>query len=153
MRGNLAIMPDIDDTDRQLLALLSANARMPVAKLAATLGLARTTAQARLDRLERSGVIAGYTLKLSDEVQRGLIRATVLMQITPSAQNNVLMQLRALPQVDKVHITSGRFDMACHLRSNAMSELDQTLDTFAEIEGVNAIETLIHLSTRIDRAG
>lgn len=145
-------MPDIDDTDRQLLALLSTNARMPVAQLATKLGLARTTAQARLDKLERNGVIAGYTLKLSDDVQRGLIRATVLVQMTPSAQNAVLMQLRKLPQVEKVHITSGRFDLACQLRTASMSELDQTLDQVGEIEGVNAIETLIHLSTRIDRA-
>lgn len=144
-------MPDIDDTDRQLLALLSTHARMPVAQLATKLGLARTTTQARLDRLERNGVIAGYTLKLSDTMQRGLIRATVLIQITPSAQNNVLMQLRKLAQVEKAHITSGRFDLACQLRTTSMAELDETLDKFAEIDGVNAIETLIHLSTRIDR--
>ncbi|WP_368187234.1 Lrp/AsnC family transcriptional regulator [Aestuariibius sp. HNIBRBA575] len=145
-------MTDLDETDRQLLIQLAANARMPVAKLAAKMGLARTTVQARLDRLERSGVIAGYTLRLSDEAQRGLIRATVLVQITPSAQAAVLLQLQRMPQVEKVHATSGRFDLACQVGTRSTLELDQTLDKIGEIDGVQMTESLIHLSTRIDRA-
>ena len=43
--------PQIDETDRALLALLAADARRPVADLARRLGLARTTVQARIDRL------------------------------------------------------------------------------------------------------
>lgn len=49
----------IDETDRALIALLTENARAPVALLARRLDLARTTVQARLDRLESSGVIRG----------------------------------------------------------------------------------------------
>jgi DNA-binding Lrp family transcriptional regulator len=145
-------MPELDDTDRQIIALLSTNARMPVAKLAQKLGLARTTAQARLDRLERTGVIAGYTLRLSEDALRGQIRATVLVHITPSAQTAVLGQLRRLTAVERVHTTSGRFDLACQLRAGSTGELDHTLDSIGEIEGVVAMETLVHLSTRIDRA-
>ena len=146
------VMTDLDEIDRQLIAILSTNARMPVAKLAQKMGLARTTAQARLDRLERNGIIAGYTLRLSDEASRGQIRATVLIHITPSAQNAVLMQLRRITGVERVHTTSGRFDLACQLRAGSTGELDQTLDIVGEIEGVVAMETLVHLSTRIDRA-
>ncbi|HSG36487.1 MAG TPA: AsnC family transcriptional regulator, partial [Paracoccaceae bacterium] len=101
-------MIELDDTDRRLLALLGANARTPVAKLGTKLGLARTTVQARLDRLERSGVIAGYTVKLSEDARAGQIRATVLIHITPAAQSAVLRQLERLPAVERVHTTSGR---------------------------------------------
>ncbi|MEC9311216.1 MAG: AsnC family transcriptional regulator, partial [Pseudomonadota bacterium] len=52
----------IDDTDRALLTALSDDARRSVADLARDLGLARSTVQTRIDRLERSGAIAGYTL-------------------------------------------------------------------------------------------
>ena len=45
-------MMQIDETDRALIALLQENARAPVATLARRMGLARTTVQARLDRLE-----------------------------------------------------------------------------------------------------
>jgi len=144
-------MTELDDLDRQLIALLAANARLPVAKLGQKLGVARTTAQARLDRLERSGMIAGYTLRLSEDAQRGMIRATVLIHITPAAQTAVLTQLKRLTAVEKVHTTSGRFDLACQLRTTSTLELDETLDRIGEIEGVMALESLIHLSTRIDR--
>lgn len=145
-------MIELDDTDRRLLALLGANARTPVAKLGTKLGLARTTVQARLDRLERSGVIAGYTVKLSEDARAGQIRATVLIHITPAAQSAVLRQLERLPAVERVHTTSGRFDLACQLRTQSTLALDETLDRIGEIDGVLAMESLIHLSTRIDRA-
>ena len=145
-------MIELDETDRRLLALLGANARTPVAKLGTRLGLARTTVQARLDRLERNGVIAGYTVKLTDDARAGQIRATVLIHLTPSAQLAVLRQLERLPAVERVHTTSGRFDLACQLRTQSTLALDETLDRIGEIDGVLALESLIHLSTRIDRA-
>ena len=145
-------MIELDEIDRRLLALLGANARTPVAKLGTKLGLARTTVQARLDRLERNGVIAGYTVKLSEDARAGQIRATVLIHITPSAQSAVLRQLERLPAVERVHTTSGRFDLACQLRTQSTLALDETLDRIGDIDGVLALESLIHLSTRIDRA-
>ncbi|MBW8830586.1 MAG: AsnC family transcriptional regulator [Burkholderiales bacterium] len=54
----------MDDIDAQLIAMLCENARLPVATLAKKLGVARATIQNRLARLERDGVIAGYTLRL-----------------------------------------------------------------------------------------
>ncbi len=145
-------MTEPDATDRAILSLLAGNARMPVARLAQRLGLARTTVQARLDRLERSGVIAGYALRLSDAARAQSIHATVLIQMQPARQAAVLTQLRALPEIELAHTTSGRFDMACRLRASSTSDLDRVLDRIGEIDGVNAMETLVHLSTRIDRA-
>ncbi|MBW7922153.1 MAG: Lrp/AsnC family transcriptional regulator [Rubellimicrobium sp.] len=145
-------MTDLDQTDQRIIALLSTDARMPVARLAQKLGLARTTAQARLERLERAGVIAGYTLRLSDMAVAGQIRATVLLQIRPQVQNTIVMQLRRIPEVELAHTTSGRFDMALQIRAGSTGELDATLDRIGAIEGVSAMESLIHLTTRIDRA-
>ena len=53
---------NLDPLDRRLLALLQANARASTAELARQLGVARTTVLARLARLERSGVVVGYTV-------------------------------------------------------------------------------------------
>ncbi len=97
----------IDETDRALLALLQENARLPVATLARRLGLARTTVQARLDRLETSGVIQGYAVRLAESL-RAPLRATVLVSIEPRSTPTVLARLKSLPQVRRVHTTSGR---------------------------------------------
>lgn len=74
----------IDATDTQLLTLLRDNARTPVTELARTLGLARTTVQTRIERLEDAGVIAGYTLR-SSAATRPALCATVLVQITAAS--------------------------------------------------------------------
>ena len=88
----------MDETDEQLLSLLTQNARSPVASLAKSLGLARSTVQSRLERLERDGVIAGYTLRLGDAARGERIRATALLQIEPMTLPAVLSRLKALPK-------------------------------------------------------
>src|ERR1700690_2269443 len=58
------IFDHMDDIDTRLIAALREDARAPAAALARTLGLSRTTVQSRLERLERQGVVAGYTVRL-----------------------------------------------------------------------------------------
>lgn len=142
----------IDETDRALIASLQANARQPIADLARTLGLARTTVQARLDRLERSGIIVGYTVRLGTTADAPL-RATALVSIEPRTGPTVLARLRSLPSVRTVHTTSGRFDLMVQIAADTTQELDETLDKIGETRGVRSSESLIHLSTKIDRGG
>jgi len=80
----------MDDLDRDILRLLAGDARMSVAVIARKLKVARSTAQARLERLESSGVIAGYTLRLGEALRAGRIRASVLVSIEPRSQPAIL---------------------------------------------------------------
>ncbi|TCK99391.1 AsnC family transcriptional regulator [Shimia isoporae] len=140
----------LDETDHKLLGLLSENAREPVATLARKLNLARTTVQARLDRLENSGAIAAYTVQLG-EIARPRLRATALISIEVRAGPSVLQKLKTLPAVETVHTCSGRFDLIVQLAADSTAELDDTLDSIGEAKGVNSSESLIHLSTRLSR--
>jgi len=142
----------LDETDQSLISALRVNARQPVADLARTLGLARTTVQTRLERLERSGTIAGYTLRLGADAQEPL-RATALVSIEPRSGPAVLARLKSLSAVRAVHTTSGRFDLMVQLAARSTQELDETLDRIGEARGVKSSESLIHLSTKIDREG
>ncbi|WP_278920845.1 MULTISPECIES: Lrp/AsnC family transcriptional regulator [Pseudophaeobacter] len=141
----------IDETDQQLLALLRDNARRPVAELGRALGLARTTVQARIERLERSGVIAGYTLRQS-AVERAPLQATVLISIEPRSGPEVLSRLRSLLGVEVVHTTSGRFDLLAQVVAQTTTALDETIDRIGEARGVRSSESLIHLATKLDRS-
>ncbi|GKY87173.1 Lrp/AsnC family transcriptional regulator [Sinisalibacter aestuarii] len=143
----------MDEIDEKLLALLAENARLPVATLARRLGLARSTVQARIDRLEAKGVIAGYALRLGDGAARDTIRATVLLTLEPRATAAVVSRLRSMRQVEAAHTASGRFDLVVTLAARSTAELDDTLDRIGEIGGVRGSESLIHLSTKIDRQG
>ncbi|MFY0619661.1 Lrp/AsnC family transcriptional regulator [Shimia sp.] len=139
-----------DEADTQLLNLLSDNARAPVATLARKLGLARTTVQARIDRLETSGAIAGYTLRLG-EVARPRLRATALLSIELRSGPIVLDRLKSLSAVETVHTCSGRFDLIVQLAADSTTALDAALDKIGEAKGVKSSESLIHLSTKLDR--
>lgn len=142
----------MDDLDRNILAQLASDARMSVAVLARRLRVARSTVQARLERLEGSGAIAGYTLRLGEAARQGRIRATVLLGIEPRSQPAILARLKVLPQVERIHTTSGRVDLLLQLATASTAELDETLDRIGSIEGVRSSESLIHLATKLDRA-
>lgn len=142
----------LDDLDRAILSLLGADARMSIATLARRVKVARSTIQARLERLETSGVIVGYTIKLGETAREGQLRASVLLTVEPRAQANILTRLKAISEVERVSTTSGRFDLLLQLAAPSTTILDQVLDQIGAMTGVRSSESLIHLSTRIDRA-
>jgi len=139
-----------DEIDQKLMALLRENARRPIAELARQLGLARTTVQARIERLEITGMITGYTLRAS-AATRPPLQATVLISIEPRSGPDVLSRLRSLPGVQVVHTTSGRFDLLAQVVAQTTAELDETIDRIGEARGVRSSESLIHLATKLDR--
>ena len=142
----------MDDIDNTLIRELAADARISISTLARRLGLARTTVQARLEKLERSGVIAGYTVKLGEATRLNRIRATVLIQFDPRTLPHVVQRLKAIPEVEVAHTASGRFDLVLQLATPNTERLDKVLDEIGAIKGVQSSESLIHLSTKIDRA-
>ena len=142
----------MDDLDRNIIGLLGADARMSVATLARRLKVARSTIQARLERLETTGVIAGYTLKLGEGARQGRLRASVLLTIEPRAQAGILQRLKSIAEVERVFTTSGRFDLLLQIACPNTQVLDQVLDQIGAMTGVKSSESLIHLSTRLDRA-
>ena len=142
----------MDELDSNILSLLGADARMSVATLSRRLKVARSTIQTRLERLETSGVIAGYTLKLGQGAREGRLRASVLLTIEPRSQAAVLTRLRSIAEVERVFTTSGRFDLLLQIAASNTQVLDQVLDQIGAMTGVRSSESLIHLSTKIDRA-
>ncbi|QPB24421.1 Lrp/AsnC family transcriptional regulator [Rhizobium sp. 007] len=142
---------NVTEKDRELLDLLGENARAPVASLAKKLGLSRTTVQARLDRLEREGVIAGYNVRLSDAYQSGLAKAHVMITLAPKVLSQVCVSLQAIHGVKSLHSVSGTFDLIAVLEAPSISELDQLVDRIGMIDGVERTLSSIIMSTRLSR--
>jgi DNA-binding Lrp family transcriptional regulator len=139
------------DKDQQLLLMLSENARIPTALLARKLGLSRTTVQAKIERLERDGVIAGYGVRLSAAYENALVRAHVLITLAPKMLSRVTQELDAIPDVRSVYSVSGSFDMIAVVAARSISELDTAIDQIGSIDGVEKTLSSIILSTRIAR--
>lgn len=141
----------MDDLDQHLLAKLRENARAPVAELARALGLSRTTVQSRLARLERSGVIAGYAVKLSEAKAARRIHAYVLLTVEPKQAAAVTAALRRMAGVRRLQSVSGPFDMIASVEAPSVSEMDAVIDEIGAVKGVERTNSSIVLSTKFDR--
>ncbi|WP_040259768.1 MULTISPECIES: Lrp/AsnC family transcriptional regulator [Pseudomonas] len=141
----------LDGVDRQLIAALQVNARESVATLARKLGIARTTVTARLARLERTGVIVGYGVRLAQRALSGGLQAYVGITVQPKAGRDVLKRLGAMAQIQQLCAVSGEFDYVAWLHTDSPEQLDELLDQIGGIEGVDKTTTSIILSTKIDR--
>jgi DNA-binding Lrp family transcriptional regulator len=137
--------------DRELLSILSENAREQTATIARKLGLSRTTVQAKIDRLERDGVIAGYGVKLSDAYESGMVKAHVLITIAPKTLARITTELHAISAVRTLHSVSGSFDLIAVVEAASIAELDHLIDRIGAIDGVERTLSSIILSTRIRR--
>jgi len=141
----------LDSLDRRLVALLQADARTSTADLARQLGVARTTVLARLQRLERSGVIVGYTVRLGQEEGERGVEAYVGIATAPKSAALVTQRLAALPELRQLCSVSGEFDYLALLRAESTARLDVLLDEIGAIDGVLKTTTSVVLARRIDR--
>jgi DNA-binding Lrp family transcriptional regulator len=137
----------MDDLDRQLVGLLRGNARLPAATIARTLRVARGTVQNRIARLEREGVIAGYTVRLAAADDDRRITALMLIAVEGNNVEKVLRSLRGDASVSTLHTTNGRWDIIAELRADTLEEFDRVLSRIRRIEGVANSETSLLLST------
>lgn len=144
-------MVQITPKDEELIALLKVDARQPVAALARKLGLSRTTVQDRLRRLEESGVIAAYSVRLSRELDEGGMRGFVTLSVEPRRQVDVARSLARLAQIEALHTVSGKFDLVAQVKTASSEAMDRLIDAMGQIAGVTRIETSVILSTKLDR--
>jgi DNA-binding Lrp family transcriptional regulator len=142
-----------DKFDRELIALLQANARESTANLARRLGVARTTVVARLAKLEANGLIGGYSVRLGGEAVARGIQAFVGIVVQPKAGREVIRELTKFPELLQLASVSGEFDYMATLRADNTARLDVLLDQIGEIEGVTRTNTSVILALRIDRGG
>ena len=137
----------MDETNQRLIALLRANARAPVATLAKTLKVSRGTVQNRIDRMIARGDIVGFTVKAKAESEAERVRAIMAIAVEGERSGAVLRALRGFPQVERVHMTNGRWDMIAELNTDSLAGFSNALDGIRLIDGIAATETSLLLKT------
>ncbi len=136
--------------DRRLLTLLRADARESTASIARKLGASRTTVQERINRLEKIGVIAGYTLRTSENLGK-VLSALVLLNVNAKQSERVVRELKAMPSCSALRAVSGVFDYVATVEAETTAELDTQLDLIGQLAGIERTQTLVVLSTRFER--
>lgn len=137
----------MDDLDQRLITLLRHNGRRSVSDLALELGVSRATVRSRMERLERSGDIVGYTVILRADAVSLPVRGIMLIEVEGRAADRVVDALGGFPEVSAIHTTNGKWDLVVELGAANLSDFDAILRRIRLIPGVIASETNLLLAT------
>lgn len=117
----------LDALDIDLLRALRDSPRAGVLELSRTVGVARGTVQARLDRMEQHGVITGYGPDIDLAAAGFPVQAFVSLEIAQGALDDVRAELLTLPAVLEAYATTGTSDVLCRLAASSHEDLHDTL--------------------------
>jgi DNA-binding Lrp family transcriptional regulator len=137
----------MDEIDRRLLALLRQDARTPAASLAKALKMSRGTVMNRIARMQKDGVIQGFTIRTRPELESNRVRAVMCIAIDGERSTKVTRALKGFAEVEKIHTTNGRWDLIVELDTDTLAGFSHALDQIRMIEGIASTETSLLLAT------
>ena len=140
-------MPNLDELDRRLVALLRTDGRAPVTTLARQLGVTRATVNTRLDRLVESGVVLGFTVRTKDEHDVDDVRAISLIEVEGRTTSEVIKALRGVPEIESLHTTNGGWDLVAEIRCDSLAAFDRVLGRIRSVDGVINSESSLLLNS------
>ncbi|MEM8983448.1 MAG: Lrp/AsnC family transcriptional regulator [Pseudomonadota bacterium] len=143
----------MDDTDRQLIELLRANARLSHVELGRQLGVSRATVQNRMRRLEKSGDIVGYTVRTRSGAAPAAVRAFVSIATDAHAEAAVVRRLEALPTITALHHAAGHWDLIAEAAADSLTDFHRLVGEIRALRGVARTETNLLLDTQTYAAG
>jgi DNA-binding Lrp family transcriptional regulator len=136
----------LDALDIDLLTAMREHPRIGVLELSRTLQVARGTVQARLDRLERAGVITGYGPEIDVGAAGYPVQAFVTLDIAQGALDEVTAELTAQPAVLEAYATTGSHDVICRLAASSHEDLQQALLALNRSPSVGRTTSVVVLS-------
>ncbi|WHA53208.1 Transcriptional regulator, AsnC family [Acinetobacter pittii] len=138
---------NMDNIDQIILGLLKDNARMSVTELAEKVHVSRATIKKRIEYLESSGIITGYTVRFKPNAERNVIRAWMSIMVEGTKAQSVIKELRLESAVECLHKTNGKWDILVELRSDTLENFDKVLERIRNISGIYNSETSILLAS------
>lgn len=118
----------ISKQDEKLLYLLRENSRKSISDLARELNLSRSTIQNRIERLERTKVIKGYTVEYGESYLKSLVSAHVLIKEKQKLTAQTKVELQKLKDITELYITSGEYDLIAVVQSQSLETLSSTIE-------------------------
>lgn len=144
---------DIDNVDLKILALLTEDAKMPYTEVAKKVFVSGGTVHVRMRKLEEMGIVQGTTLKM-DYTKMGYdITAFLGIYLEKSSlYDQVIKKLYNIPEIVKVHYTTGNYNIFIKIHCRDTNHLKDVLhDKIQKIEGIERTETIISLEQSLNR--
>ena len=120
----------MDEMNRRLLGELQADSRMTMAELARRVGMSAPAVTERVQRLEQSGVLAGYRLELDPAALGWTVAAFVRVRPTGGQLSKIIELADAMPQVSECHRITGEDCLLLKVHAETMTDLENSLDRF-----------------------
>jgi Lrp/AsnC family transcriptional regulator, leucine-responsive regulatory protein len=138
---------NLDRFDHAILAALSVEGRISATELARRIGLSKSPTQARIKRLEESGVITGYRALL-DPIRMGKahvafveVRLSDTREAALQAFNRAVL---SIPEVEQCHMIASRFDYLLKVRTADIADYRRVL-----AEKISALPHIASTSTYV----
>lgn len=141
--------PVIDNIDRRLLEIVMADPRVGVREFSRRLGVARGTAQARLDKLESRGVISSWAPSLDAGALGYPLAALVHIQMAQARLDETCAGLAEVREVIEVMSVAGEFDIVCRVVARDHAHLEEVFSAIISTPGVLRTRTEVVLTRRV----
>jgi Lrp/AsnC family transcriptional regulator for asnA, asnC and gidA len=145
----------LDELDRTILAALQENGRMALSEIARRGGVAPATVHERLSKLRRSGVVQGFCVRLDPAALGYTVTALVHLRTELADEvERTVADLRAITEVEEVHVVTGEYDLVVKVRARDTAHLQALLvNRIHRVTGFIRSATEICLTTPLERAG
>lgn len=143
----------IDKADEKILAELTRNARIPHAELAEKVNLSRNAVRQRIERLERDGLILGYTIAVGEGRPRASTITAMMFVYRHDRMRggDVIQALKRLPEVVSCDVMSGDFDLVVRVEADAADRIREIWQEVSALPGVRDTLTAFALSSLVKR--
>jgi Lrp/AsnC family transcriptional regulator for asnA, asnC and gidA len=144
---------EIDNVDLKILALLTEDAKMPYTEVAKRVFVSGGTVHVRMRKLEELGIVKGTTLKMDYSKMGYDITAFLGIYLEKSSlYDQVIKKLYNIPEIVKIHYTTGNYNIFIKLHCRDTNHLKDVLhDKIQKVEGIERTETIISLEESLNR--
>ena len=137
------------DTEFLIIQILKKNARLPINSIAEQLGVSRLTVQRKIKKMEESGQILGYTVRLEKEKFKHKVKGWMTINASANKEEKAIKKMMQIPEVTSLYTTNGKWDLAAEITANSLEDFDRAVSKLRAIEGIETTETNLLLSSRI----
>ncbi|HIU75803.1 MAG TPA: Lrp/AsnC family transcriptional regulator [Candidatus Pelethocola excrementipullorum] len=141
---------ELDAIDRRIVDILQHDARLPVKTIAEKVSLSSPTVSARIERLQRDGVITGYMAVVNPEIFDFRIKAFINLEVEPMQKKEFYPYIAGVPNVVECNCVTGDYSMLMVVYFRTTKELDQFI---GQLQHFGRTKTQIVFSTSIERRG
>ncbi len=143
----------IDNTDLQILDILTENAKRPFTEVAKRVHVSQGTVHVRMNKMEEAGIVEKNTLRINYGKLGYDICAFIGIYLEKSGlYDSVLAKLKEIPEITSIHYTTGNYSMFVKIYCRDTDHLKEVLhNKMQQVEGIDRTETIISLEESLDR--